>query len=1619
MIGTSQVRCWNRPVANWQRFNGRCRFKIGSVVALPFVVVCIAALSHSPAAGAPPGKKVDGGRLTYLDELNPYYASQSFPKLTTPQWVGEKDVEAVVTLAIDDMREPSKYEAYLRPILQRLKQIDGRAPVSIMTCQVKPDDPQLQSWLAEGLSIEIHTVDHPCPLLKDGHFAKAKKTYDDCIDLMHQIPGNEPVAYRMPCCDSLNTVSPRAFAEIFNKTTSQKHFLQIDTSVFNVITWKDPELPREIAIDEEGRERFRKYLPTDRTFVNTIENYPYPYVIGGLCWEFPCVTPSDWSAQHFHGPNNPTTLRDWKAYLDAVVLKQGTFNIVFHPHGWITSDQVVEFIDYAQMKYGKRVKFLNFRESLERMNRFMLAEQPLRRADGDDNGVRVLDVNNDGFLDVVIANEELKQTRIWKPDIRRWESIPNPDWITVPNSPNETARLNSLMAWLGPFGVLTRDGNAAALLLTPWGRAAWRFSDSQWVRDESLLAGLDSIQPALLTSDRGIDVGVRLRDLDGDGICELISGGVRGIHHQYTAPQVILRFDEQDRRWKKLPFELPDELSIVQIGGGDAGLRFIDIDEDGRDDILFSNDEKYALHLFTSMEKGWSLPVVSAERPGENEVPPIVRKGMNNGAWFHSRHMFVQNEDTAGMKDLVARVSYDKLLEGVEPRAIGPQQSRSLFETRTNFTVELMAAEPQVLDPVAFEWGADGRLWVVEMADYPLGMDNNGKPGGRLRVLEDTDGDGSYDKSTLFLGGLNFPNGIMPWRKGVLVSSAPEIFYAEDTNSDGKADKRETLFQGFIEGNQQHRVNGFTYGLDNWVYCANGDSDGEIVSTKTGMKTSIRGYDFRFQPDTGEIELEAGKTQFGRNRDDWGNWFGSSNSDPMYHFVLPETYLRRNPALTVERNKHAISENPGPAPVFPISRSMARFNDFDRLNRFTSACSAVVYRDDLFGPEFVGNAFISEPVHNLVHREIISPSGLTFTSKRAADEQKSEFLASRDNWFRPTMIKVGPDGALWIADMYRHLIEHPQYIPKERWDKLPMRAGDNRGRIYRVFPTGKKPRAIPRLDKLTTAELVAVFESPNGWQRDTAQRLLVEKHDDAALPLLTKLVLESPQPLARLHALCTLDGLDTIANEVLLAVLADKHPSVRRHAARIAESRLAGDAKLSQAVLALSRDDDVQVRLQVALSLGSLNHADAHAALARLLLRDGHDPWFATGILSSLRAENIVTVLKSYLDDREHSRSQPELTGRLFAHATASVGKNEVALSQVLELLFAVGEEGKHPAWQFAALAEALDARERQRGQFWQRERGESVDFSNHREQIVPLIFAARMTAANQDTNESDRIAAIRLLGRDEDGKVKLDLDVLNELTAPGYSSAIQRASIDRLGRIRDERALEILINGWKSFSPELRGHVLDSLLNRFRGSRLVLSAIESGKMTAGEISAERRERLLRSRFPGMRKRAEKVFAGAISVDRTKVLEQYRAALDLKGDHFRGQKLFARTCAACHRVNDVGYAVGPDLAALKDRAPESLLVAVFDPSRAVESKFVNYIAVTKAGQTFAGILANESGGSITLLGPEGKTQTILREDIDELTSAGKSAMPEGLEKDLTPQDAADLLLYVQSIGRIP
>ncbi|HUG18826.1 MAG TPA: PVC-type heme-binding CxxCH protein, partial [Planctomycetaceae bacterium] len=533
------------------------------------------------------------------------------------------------------------------------------------------------------------------------------------------------------------------------------------------------------------------------------------------------------------------------------------------------------------------------------------------------------------------------------------------------------------------------------------------------------------------------------------------------------------------------------------------------------------------------------------------------------------------------------------------------------------FRVELIAAEPLVQDPVGFDWGPDGKLWVVEMADYPLGLDGKGQPGGRVRFLEDSDGDGIYDKSTLFLEGLAFPNGIMAWKTGVLLSYSPEIVFAEDTDGDGKCDSKTALITGFGGTNPQHLKTGFWWGLDNWIYGGGVQVSAKIKIEATGEVVDLGRRDFRLRPDEHKFDPQAGHTQHVRARDDWGNWFGNTNSEPAFHFAYADHYLRRNPHLRAPDPRVQISDIPGASPVYPSSEPLKRFNDLNKVNRFTSACGLMLYRDTLLGEEFYGNSFACEPVHNLVHREVVTPNGATFSSTRAAGEQTSEFFSSTDPWSRPVMARTGPDGALWIADMYRLVIEHPEWIPDD-WEKLfDLRAGSDKGRIYRVLPANVAPRTIPRTSELNAAQLVELLESPNGTQRDMAHQMLVWRQDNAAIPLLEHQLKSAARVTTRLQALCALDGLHALSESQLKIGLVDSSPGVVRHAIRLSEPFLDRPEILEAVISAANRHSDPFVNVQLAYSLGESPNPRAGTVLGQLAIREENDPILRTAVISS------------------------------------------------------------------------------------------------------------------------------------------------------------------------------------------------------------------------------------------------------------------------------------------------------------------------------------------------------------------------------------------------------------------
>jgi putative membrane-bound dehydrogenase-like protein len=1000
---------------------------------------------------------------------------------------------------------------------------------------------------------------------------------------------------------------------------------------------------------------------------------------------------------------------------------------------------------------------------------------------------------------------------------------------------------------------------------------------------------------------------------------------------------------------------------------------------------------------------------------------------------------------SAGRRTIAAFTVLAGLWLGRAGRAAPPEsdsQPTSRIQAPEGFVVELVAAEPLIESPVALDWGPDGRLWVVEMRDYPLGMDNKGRPGGRIVCLEDTDGDGRYDRSTVFLDELLFPTGVMTWRKGILVTCAPEIFSAEDVDGDGRAEQRRVLFTGFGEANPQHRINGMRWGLDNWIYCANGDfaparslapavppdptargfspsqaedlrrlatGGSRVRSLRTGAVHDIRNRDFRFRPDDGLLDPQSGQAQFGRDRDDWGDWFGCNHATPMWHYALDDRYLRRNPHVAapsprVEAPRSStFALGPGRATGTPRSRP-------GQGNAWTSGCSVMIYRDTLLGPDFARNWLACEPVHNLVHRELLEPAGATFTSRRAAGESAREFLASSDPMFTPVSIRTGPDGALWVVDMHRKVLEHPHWLPPG-WEKtVDVRAGHARGRIYRVYPAARRPRPWPRLDRLDAAGLVALLQSPNGWLRDKAQQTLIERRDPSTVALLEAKLTGGGSALARLHALCTLDGLRALRPELVVRALADPHPGVRRQAVRLSETPAARSPEVEAVLVQRLSDADPRVRRQLAYALGEWDGAACARALGRLIRQDASDPHIMAAALSSLTRANLPAVVAAVLGP------PTELDATVMLGLLQSaVGFGEPrSVAALLEDL-ARPRPGRQVGAQVALLAAWLDFLDQRNTPLTDLEKHADEPLRGALGRLGSLFEAARRTVGAPKTPLERRTRAVALLGRGLDRRQE-DRAVLAGLLDPRTEGELQAAAAAALGKLDDPHAPRALIGGWKGYPPGLRSRVLEALLQRADGPKAILDALADRRILPQDIPLTARQRLLELAPQEARRRAGALFADPLDPDRGRVVSAYEPATRLTGDPARGRQVFARTCAACHRLGGLGQAVGPDLKMVRDKPPEWFLPALFDPSRAVDARYLSYVAATREGRVFTGVLAEEAGNSITLASPTGERRVILRANLDELASTGKSAMPEGLEKELNHRDVADLIAYLKDPG---
>lgn len=954
-------------------------------------------------------------------------------------------------------------------------------------------------------------------------------------------------------------------------------------------------------------------------------------------------------------------------------------------------------------------------------------------------------------------------------------------------------------------------------------------------------------------------------------------------------------------------------------------------------------------------------------------------------------------------------------LSGELPR-IKPTEAKdahTTFKLAPGFRIELAASEPAIRSPVAVDFDEDGRMYVAEFPEYNQHGNPNFKERGAIKLLEDTDGDGRYDKVSTFAD-LDSPVALACWDGGLFVGSVPHIYYLKDTKGTGKADLKEIVYTGFGRDKAgEGMLNSFRWGLDNRFHVSTSAAGGTI--TRAGVKDAqaynVRGHGFRFDPLTLKFELVAGSAQHGMSLDDFGRTFTCDNSNPAHLLMYDGRYLTKNPYVQAPAplvNIHTATrknylQRISPNEPWRIVRTRLRLKGEvpgptetgEVSGHFTGTSGVTAYRGDAFPAAYRNTLFVGEVSNNLVFHAKLEPKGLSLEATRF--ENGAEFLASTDNWFRPAQFANAPDGTLYVIDHYREIIETIESIPPVILKHLHIGSGIDRGRIWRIRPEGFKRPVTPKLSKATSAELVKLLDHANGWHRDTASRLLYQRQDRSVLKELESLARDAKTPQGRIHALYTLAGLDAYGPAMALVALGDPDARVREHAVRLAERRL-DDPSVVAKLHGLVTDPDAHVRYQLAFTLGAVGGEKLVEALHKLAGSDGKDAWMRLAILTSAHSRR-GEVFRTFADDKS-LRAAPEgvtLLTALAAQIGAANKTNEVA-DFVATLDRLPPAEGR-PL--MASLMSKLPPKSRDR----------ITQAGKSGELFKELLADAVRTSGDEKQPVADRAAAVRTLGLGDYDAVK---DRFAEFLKVRQPESVQRAALEALGRFDRAEVAGLILAAWPTLSPLVRATATETLFARPAWVHAFLDGVEKGTIKTAEIDPARVKLLQLFADATIRMRAAKLFAGNQLSRRKDVLEAYQKSLTLKGDAKAGKEVFKKNCAACHRSDGVGEQIGAELGALRDRGPDFILLNVLDPNREVLPKFVAYQVTTDAGRVLTGLIQAETATGITLRKPDGSSETILRINIDELRSTGLSYMPEGLEKAITPQEMADLIAHLMA-----
>ncbi len=918
-----------------------------------------------------------------------------------------------------------------------------------------------------------------------------------------------------------------------------------------------------------------------------------------------------------------------------------------------------------------------------------------------------------------------------------------------------------------------------------------------------------------------------------------------------------------------------------------------------------------------------------------------------------------------------------------------PEAEQQSFQfADPDLRISLVAAEPDVVSPVDMAWAPDGSLYVAEMPGYPI-TENT----GRIKKLTDPDGDGRYHLEAVFADDLNFPTSVLPYKGGILVTDAPDLLYLKDNDGDGVADVKEVMITGFNPGNEQLRANSLFWGLDNWIYGANGRSGGSPHFVNASEEpVSIDSRDFRFDPIHGTLEAVSGMSQFGLARDNWGNRFISYNHRFARQVVLEEEHLMRNPSLAI----HAVfdtEQNEHDRRVYTLLQNTMRFNR-DPIGYFTSLSGLSVYRGNLLGDDYTGDLFAGESVQAAVIHRRMQRSGVTFT---AVDTEKStEFLVSPDDWFHPVNFSDGPDGALYLVDFYRLFVEHPEWAHEDKRQGIDWTLGQNHGRIWRIVHKDAKwdaTRLQPNLQEATVEELVSQLRDPAGWRRDMAQQLLVEGEKKEAGPLLERLLNDS-NPLARLHALRTLDGLGLLSIAHIERCLKDPVAQLKVQGIQLAERRLVRSDNLIKSLCTLAGSSDHTVRFQAILALGSTDTPLVRSTLI-VCATEYKDFWSRVALLSStaewageFSRKVLRTAVSANLNSTDDLAFFRQIGTMVSAAEADPIAKDWISGLTTAKAKLAIPD--------MAFLAGYLEG---------------SNSLGKTLPDFTKDFFNQLLVFAQDDDNPSAALIAVALLRYSNSENVHRSL---LQLVLDSRSKDQQMAGVKAVTSLNRSDLSDALFGRLQEFDPVIRKELILGALNSVATANSLLSAIENEVVDPAEIPEDIRQALLIHTDQQLQDRAVAIIGKAVNTDRQTLVEQYQAAIQNSTvDLHKGAAIFNTHCSACHAVNGVGGQLAPDLTNIGTRTDEELLVSILDPSRMVSYELRLQVVVSKSGEVFSGTISAETASSITIKQPDGQEKTILRENIRKKTATSQSIMPEGFERMIDQRQMADLIGFLR------